>query len=287
MAYLLAKRALLFLCLSFSFFFSTQVLFGKIEKGSEERLGEYLRFIKNNEQTLGPWGDHKKGEIEVCTRREVIKEVEEIQRQRFMRKGLTRDQAYQSSRVGIIAEDIYWMLIRDAVRFPSNFYGTYDRLLWKSSLDGPPGVAVLPIDEENNFYLNVNFRHATRSWELEVPRGTRGEGESVEKAALRELKEETGLGVDNMSFLGSMVPDSGSVNTIVPIFLGKVTFQGQQEQEYSEAILKILKLSKPQLDEAIKRGYIEVPVHQDVLKVYVRDSFITYSLYQAQSRGLI
>ena len=35
--------------------------------------------------------------------------------------------------------------------------------------------------------LNVNYRHATRSWELELPRGVREENETVEMTAKREL----------------------------------------------------------------------------------------------------
>ncbi|MCH1429898.1 MAG: NUDIX domain-containing protein [Chlamydiales bacterium] len=280
------KKRLLFSAILTSLLLSVS-LFGSEKVESEQRLTEYLGLLKENMHALGPWGDHEKGEIEICTNVELIKEIEEIQRQRLMRKGLSKKQAYMASRVGVIAEDTYWLLIRDAVRFPSNFYGTYDRLLWKSSLDGPPGVAVVPVDEEGNIYLNVNFRHATRSWELEVPRGTRNEREAVEKAALRELKEETGLAVNKLDFLGNMVPDSGSTNTVVPIFLGKITFKGHQDQEYSEAILKVLKLSRVQLEESIKRGYIEVPTNQGVISVNVRDSFITYSLYQASLKGLI
>ena len=43
-----------------------------------------------------------------------------------------------------------------------------------------------------NIVVNLNYRHATRSWEIELPRGMRRSKESLREASARELKEETG-----------------------------------------------------------------------------------------------
>ncbi len=74
--------------------------------------------------------------------------------------------------VGVVREDQYWIWLRDAVYFPKGVPVTYDRLIWKSELkSNSPGVAVLPILPSGHVVLNLNYRHATKSWELELPRG--------------------------------------------------------------------------------------------------------------------
>jgi len=56
-----------------------------------------------------------------------------------------------------------------------------------------PGVAVFPLLSNGKIVLHLNFRHATRSWELELPRGMIQENELPTDAALRELREGAGL----------------------------------------------------------------------------------------------
>ena len=61
--------------------------------------------------------------------------------------------------------------MRDPVRFPSGKLGTYLRILEPSALDGAAGVVLLPV-RDNVIFLREVFRHATRRWELELPRGS-------------------------------------------------------------------------------------------------------------------
>lgn len=224
-----------------------------------------------------PRGDHRKGEIEIVTQPVESDAIQKTQIERLVRKGMSVEEAMESSRIGIVAEDGYWIWQRDAVLFPSGAGGTYNRLIWKSGITGPVGVAVLPILQDGRFVLNVNFRHATRSWELEVPRGMRMEEESAEEAARRELKEETGLEVGEVIALGEMAPDSGVLSTVAPLFAGTVIGEGQSEVEFSEAIAGTKAFTMEELKEALKRGYIEIEPQG---KVFVRDSFLTFALFQ-------
>ena len=112
-------------------------------------------------------------------------------------------------------------LVRDAVYFPQGTPGTYDRLLWKSELIHQfPGVAVLPILPSGRIVLILNYRHATRSWELELPRGEIKSQETLEEAAFRELKEETGLVASSVAFLGKMATDTGVLSSVIPVLMG-------------------------------------------------------------------
>lgn len=220
-------------------------------------------------------GDHTKGEIEIVLDPVQVSEIEETQTKRLIKKGFTETEAKEWSQTGVIAKDLYWIWRRDAVLFPSGVGGTYDRLSWNEIT----GVAILPILPNNRIALNLNFRHATRSWEWELPRGGVKTGESDEEAALRELAEETGLRGGRVEYLGSIAVDSGVLDSVVPIYIGWVSEEGESDVEFSEAIASIHTFSREELDEGLARGYIEIEPQG---KVPLRDPFLTYALYRTQ-----
>ncbi len=261
----------------------------KFDEQNEEdlRIADYLAFIFQFEEYLGSSGNHKKGEIEVILEPKKIVEIQELQRQCLLKRGVSDVDASNWSRVGVIITDSFWMWIRDAVIFPSGVYGTYNRIIWKSSLDGPTGVAILPILQDGKIICLLNYRHATRTWEVELPRGCRVYGESPEKAAIRELREEAGLIMGQPIFLGTMTRDTGSLNSVTPVYLGHVIEQIDSYQEYSEAILGLLVFTKDELKKAFKKGFVEIKYKGNILKIPLRDGSLAFALMQAEMRNLI
>ena len=248
-------------------------------------LSLYLKLLSTHPD-LSIKGDASSGEIELITDRSQIEQVQEMQKKRLLKKGYTKEAAENASRVGVVAEDPYWVWIRDAVTFPGGAQGTYDRLLWQSGLDGPAGVAVLPILADMRILLNLNYRHATRSWELELPRGGREKGESPEAAAQRELEEETGQRLKKQICLGTMAPDSGALGSLVPIYAGFVEKEGESHPEEGEAIEKTIALTFQEVREALAKGSLEVSIRGRNVSIPVRDSFLTFALFQAETLGL-
>jgi ADP-ribose pyrophosphatase len=233
-------------------------------------------------------GDYKQGEIEVVLDPAEIAKIQKVQEERLLKKGFTTDQAAEFSRIGIVNEDQYWIWLRDAVLFPKGIPGTYDRLIWKSELSkGHPGVAVLPVLPSGKIVLNLNYRHATRSWELELPRGIINSEETLEDAAFRELKEETGLVASKVDFLGNITPDSGVLSSIMPVFMGRISSREESNHEYSEAIADVIAFTKEELKEGLIQGYLEVEIQGKKRQVPLRDSFLTFALYQAEIRKLL
>src|SRR5690349_18746534 len=111
--------------------------------------------------------------------------------------------------VGVAYKDQYGLILRDAVRYSNGSLGTYIRFV----APPVPGVVILPV-WQGRILLIRHFRHATRSWHLEVPRGM-GFDTDVEKDASRELAEEIGASGVRLVGLGDVYPDTGLSNSRV------------------------------------------------------------------------
>ena len=204
-----------------------------------------------------------------------IEEIQQKYYERLRESGVPPDRANKWAKIGEIARDKYIMLVRDPVIFPTGATGLYDRLLSESK----GGSAILPIFSNGDYGLIIQFRHATRSWELELPRGNADPDESPLDTAKRELKEETGFESNNWTYLGTMNPDSGMLQWNVPIFVARNVEEKKAIQDENEAIAGMVRLSKSELNKALKDGFLEREVNGQKRKINARDSFLTYALY--------
>lgn len=224
---------------------------------------QYLELVEKYPHLIQPQGDAFFGEIEILIDPEKMEAIE---------KTTGRD-------VGILNQDRYWIWVNDACRFPSGKEGVYGRIFWTGSLYSPqPAVAVMPILPDGRIVLNCNFRHATRSWEIELPRGLVNEGESLEMAAQREALEETGMVLDRIWELGRAPTDVGAMSLLVPVFAATVVGQKEREQEDSEAIEEILALTMEEIKIAFAQGFYFVNIRGEDQKIPFRDPFLAYAL---------
>ncbi len=136
------------------------------------------------------------------------------------------------ARVGVAFRDQYSLILRDAVRYTNGSVGTYVRMITPPV----PGVVILPV-WQGQVLLIRHFRHATRSWHLEIPRGF-GTGTDARESADRELKEEIGASGIHLTELGRMYPDTGATNSVAALFHAEISSYGKPDE--MEAITDII-----------------------------------------------
>lgn len=200
--------------------------------------------------------------------------------------------AKEWSRIGIVYEDQYGMVVRDAALFPQGVTGTYIRFIWKNNLGKPCGAAVLPVIRENGqtkIVLCLAYHHAT-GWGFEIPRGFSKTGESGEEAAMREGKEEAGVQFETVTYLGSITPDSGILTSRIPLYLGKATQLGNTKHDKTEAIKKTYSFTVKEIEEALSTPngkLMEEFIEDKWVEYTIQDSFFLSAFLWAKEQKLL
>jgi ADP-ribose pyrophosphatase len=243
-----------------------------IVEPSFPHIENYLFFLEKHLQTLGPLGDRSKGEIEIVTDPLKIVQIEQM----------------MGRKTGLVYQDKYWMWINDPVQFPNGSYGIYGRLISNRSLESKVvGAAVLTLTPEGKIALLRNYRHATRSWEYELPRGSVNSGETLEAAAAREVQEETGMVLSEIRNLGEMAGDTGMTNSPVALFFAKTVKSEQATPDSSEAIASVDTFTLQQIKKGLSQGYLKVESGEETLTISLRDPFLAFAILQAETKGFL
>jgi 8-oxo-dGTP pyrophosphatase MutT (NUDIX family) len=162
--------------------------------------------------------------------------------------------------IEIVSEETVWendtaRLLVARVHLPnSNEFKEHFRLAHAEGKTD--GVVVVPITADDRIVLIRQFRHPVRMWVRELPRGASEPGETPEKAAKRELKEEIGAEATELFPLGRVVTDSGQQVGHPYLVAARIRETGAAEPEESEAIDARFRYSYPELVAACERGEI-------------------------------
>jgi ADP-ribose pyrophosphatase len=164
---------------------------------------------------------------EILTAAREVSEAQEAARRSRASHGLD----VEDTRVGVLTSDPYVTVLREAVRFPDGSLGLYNRLVV------PAGVVLLPL-LRGSIVLIHRFRHGTRRFAYEAPRGIAGEAQSLETDARRELLEEIGAVAEELMDLGEVATTSGIVGEVMRLFLARINGVGTPDRH--EAIAGIV-----------------------------------------------
>ncbi|SDE17240.1 NUDIX hydrolase [Glycomyces harbinensis] len=177
---------------------------------------------------------------------ESVSRAESEAAERLRSEGRPEDWA----KTGVVYEDVYGLRLRDAVRFPDGSLGTYIRDVSPQPVGG---VVVLPV-LNGDIVLLDHFRHATRTWHLELPRGGGEPGASPAEDARRELEEEIGAKATTLVALGELHPDTGMAAAAVALFYAEI--DGIGEPEAAEGIDSIRLVPPQSLRDMIRSGEV-------------------------------
>src|SRR3954469_24424090 len=193
------------------------------------------RYLKKLPESARIRGNAKAGEIEIVAKSEAPKIRE---------------------KTGIVLEDSLHFFVRDAVKFRNGETRTQMRLIGCTMFDGPSGVVALPY-RNGKIVLREMFRHATRQWGLEAPRGQRETGYTAEQAIRKELDEELGFPVKSVELIGEVSGDTAILASSLPVFWAELgSGPAHDNPEGSEALGRIVELSTSDLRSRISRGEI-------------------------------
>lgn len=173
--------------------------------------------------------------------------------------------------IGVILDDPFYVILRDLVRFPDGRMGGYNRILGKADFEGGRAVAVLPV-YRNKVLVLKQYRHPTRSWEYEIPRGYGESNIPPVKQAKNEIQEEIQGKINKLHKLGIVKENSGSVGTPVSLFMVELSEVGKPNR--TESIKKLVWLSKTEFEKWIATGKIS-------------DGFTIAAYTRAKLKGLI
>jgi ADP-ribose diphosphatase len=142
-----------------------------------------------------------------------IQQAEAEQARRLMASG----QPAEWAAIGIVYEDQYLTILRDAVRYLDGARGAYIRAV--ADLVAPGVVGVLPV-YDGKILLIQHFRHATRDWRLEIPSGGCEPGATADDDARRELAEEIGGVPRRLVSMGYFHEDIGLSGGLIELWRG-------------------------------------------------------------------
>lgn len=228
---------------------------GKGHEFLPPRIQELFAFKQKYGHRLGQKGDWTKGEIEILDNPVDILVAEKAAINQLVRQGVPEEEATQRVSVGIKAQTRWGISICDAVKFPGGAMGTYVReISWPQLELGLDGIAVIPVLEDGRIILTASYRHATRSWGLEIPKGGT-DPEGITRTIKRELPEEAGVEIiGEPKLVGYNTPDNGILASKVPVYFARVRILGQPIPEESEAIGGLVIMNKAELKKALADG---------------------------------
>ena len=166
----------------------------------------------------------------------------------FMKK---KNGEWTIKRTEKIFENDFFKVFEDDVIAPDGKDDKY------ATIDFPPGVSVLPVDDEGNIYLTRQFRYAPGRECVEAIAGAI-ENEGRLQAAKREAREELGIEAEDWKYSGKIQSDTGITNSLCHLYLARrLTFK-KPNRESSENI-KTIKMKLDKAVEKVMKGEITHP----------------------------
>lgn len=201
---------------------------------------DYFELLEKNPYLF----DNTNALLTIVLDKKTILDWENKRREELSQKNLPLEWA----KIGILLDDPFNVLIRDLVKFPNGEMHGYIRSVTTASLRGGHGVVVLP-EYQGKIVLLHQYRHPTRQWHYEVPRGYGEPNIPAIDNARKEVEEEIGGEIDEIVSLGEFYNNTGYEAVSVSLYYAKLASIG--EVNVNEGIESFILLTVRELEEWI------------------------------------
>lgn len=137
----------------------------------------------------------------------------------------------------------------DTVEMPDKKYSK------REIVEHPGGVAIITITSDDEMVLVKQYRKAVEDFLLEIPAGKLEVNEEPRETAVRELKEETGLESDKLTYISEFYTSPGYTSERIHMFLAEDLREVTYEPEEGE-FLEIVKFPIDKLIKMVQLGEI-------------------------------
>jgi ADP-ribose pyrophosphatase len=103
-------------------------------------------------------------------------------------------------------------------------------------VDHNESVTIIPLDQNGMIWFIRQYRHAAKKHLLELPAGVMESGESPDRCAQRELREEIGMGAKHLQRIGGFFLAPGYSSEYMHIFVAKDLFSDPLPGDVDEFI---------------------------------------------------
>ncbi len=121
---------------------------------------------------------------------------------------------------------------------PAGTNGIYGKIHYKNT-----GIGIIPVDGDDNIWLVGQYRYTLNEFHWEIPEGGGPVGEDTLTAAMRELKEETGITAKKWTELFRVNPSNSTSDEVCVCYLAEDLSFGDNELEDTEADLRTRKIA--------------------------------------------
>ena len=138
-------------------------------------------------------------------------------------------------------------------------------------MDAPTWINIIPITKEQKVIMIKQYRFGSQDISLEIPGGMVDAEEDALSAAVRELKEETGYGSDEVREIGKISPNPALMSNHAYSYVAyNVEKVGDQQLDNMEDI-EVLEIDLDKIPNLITSGEID---HSLVISAfYLLDQF--------------
>lgn len=143
----------------------------------------------------------------------------------------------------------WWTYIMDKYLLPSGREGEYHYVHTGGS------VFIIPVFEDGNLLMNIQYRYLNERFSLEFPGGGVKPGENPDEIAGKELIEETGYSGE-LEKVGIFNPFCGVTNEYCHVYIARNLKPSEEEKPDDSEEFLIQKISVNELEEMIHTNEI-------------------------------